>query len=111
MESVNIWSKDGLIIRHRGRLTTPGMLANIRNIQDSPSLDRLKYVVTDYSDVSGVDLDEGESEEIGALLHDLLVFHGLLSRNIRWAVTTSDRRIETFVHILAWSIGESFRLR
>ncbi len=111
MESINIWLKNGLIVRHCGKLTASGMMVNIQNILENPRLDRIKYTVMDCSDVSEIDVGKPEADEIGALVHDLLGFHGLLNQKIRWAVATKDRRIEQFVRIMAERIGDAFNLK
>lgn len=62
----HIWERFGVVRRFVGRISGPDMANSAIAIQSHPRFDEIRYVLNDFSDCTGVDIDPDLVEEMAA---------------------------------------------
>lgn len=111
MGSNYLFIEGGLIIGHGSQLRAGDLRNDLRRLFETHALDQAKYIVSDFSAITGIALEESQGRDIGALVRQLRSMRITLRRPFRWAAVTADQRVEHLAGNIALGAGAGINLK
>lgn len=83
------WESRGAVKRFFGHVTGNDVLQSVINVESDERFDRLRYVINDFLEATGLTVSASELDEIAAIDGAA----ALVNRNIRIAIVTTNPEI------------------